>query len=437
MRNIEVVLLFGAIAVLFAQAYYGFPATSDAYENFRIAKYLENGGNYPVEGAAIDAGPYVYPPIYPLALLEFKLLSNSGYEFASNFLSYVFVFLVVGLLYLILSGIFQNERKAALGALAAFTLPILIYRLVTPIAETLGLMMFLACVLAYQKNRFKVLAFLLAVFPFAHSRSFVFTLIALGIISLMRKDVFATAKSAVFGIAAFGIFHLAFPIYASDFNNPAVTVPSVLEMFPFAVLLQVALGAIALAREKRGIDAFSAGIIFAFLASYLILPFPFRHAIFMLLPLSVFAGEAMSIDRKVLIAFMFLIPFTVMQNVQLREAPFGFEAMVAMAGVGEYGGGNAIASFKNNYALPFVAEKRIIVGAFAEGMPDGKQRTEELANYFGGGKAGLKADLIGKYNIELGMFEKRKAEYSYEERVADAKLLESDGYAAFSFKIPA
>ncbi|HLC48143.1 MAG TPA: hypothetical protein VJI13_03635 [Candidatus Norongarragalinales archaeon] len=450
MKSIDAALLLGALAVFLSQMYYALPVTSDAYENLRIINYFEGGGSFPIESTAIDAPPYIYPPIFSLSVFSFKTLSGFPANFTLGFFSYLFVLLIVYLVYLLIRNAYSGtenrnaysgngkksfsvEEKAALGVLGIFTLPILIYRLITPIPETLGLAFFLLSAYFYQKKNYKLLLIVLAIFPLAHSRSFAFTIITLGMAAALRKDYLQAAKSSILGLAVFAIYHLAFPIYASGFENPSITVPALFEMLPILAIAMTLAGTYVIFRKNYKFDFLCASAIFAFILTYFLLPFPFRHVIFLILPISFLVAHALSYDRRVLAVFSVFLALSMVQAIQMREAPLTAQSVEMMREFENYAGENSIAPFKYNYALPYFADKKVVVGAFAEALPDGVQRSSDLNNYFTGGESGQKLAVLEKYSIQVGFFEKSEGLGSAEVN-SDRKLLESDKIAAYSFK---
>jgi hypothetical protein len=435
MKNLEAVLLFGALVIFLSQTFYARPITSDAYENLRIVNYIQSGGNFPIKSAAIGGEPYIYPPIFSLAICQFMALTGFDFYFSLNFFSYFFLAILVFSAYLLLKSIQIGEDRAVLGAFAIFGLPILVFRVITPIAETLGLALFLLSLAAYSKKKYGLLFFILLVFPFAHSRSFVFTLATLAIATILRGDYFQSARSVLGGIIVFIAFHIAYPIYSGNFENAAITTPTFFEVLPVIPAVFILIGAYFLFNKKRMIDEISLSIIGAFIICYFLLPFPFRHAIFLIAPLAALTSQALAIDRRIFVVFAVFLPLVVFQTIQMRSAPFNYESIHAMDRLGDMKETNVLASFKNNYALPVYAGKKVILGAFAEGLKDGANRASELEYYFSGsGDLKRRQETLNRYNIEAGFFEKGAEDYLNEQKIAGKKILESDKYAAFVLK---
>ncbi len=432
MKLFDCAMLFGALIVFMAHLYYTSPITSDSYEIFRESKDLGNGGNFPLVGSAIEANSNVYPPIFLLAFHSLKTFVNNEF-LALNFLSYIFVFLILACTYLFLRRIIGNEEYAALGALAIFTIPIVVYRVITPIPETLGVVLFLLCINLFEREKYRFLGFLLAIFPFAHTRSFVFTIATLAILAVFRGKYFEFAKSSALGIAIFLLYRMAFPINAIGFENLAVITPGILDSFSILAIALSAIGIIAMWKSGKKREYGTVSTIVAFEILFFILPFPFRHVIFLLLPTAYFASLVFSLDRRFAIVFAVFLPLTVASAMDMRTEPFGFEAIATFKEMGNFDGNNAIANFKDNYAIPYFANKKVVVGAFAEGMDDGNLRTAELAKYFDANDISVKRGLLEKYGIELGVFEKITYDFTYEESIATRKLADSDNFAVFGF----
>ncbi|MFH1750912.1 MAG: hypothetical protein ABH863_04500, partial [Candidatus Micrarchaeota archaeon] len=454
MKSLDALLLLGGLAVFLSQAYYALPITSDAYENFRIVKYFQDGGNFPIESAAIGAPPTIYPPVFALALYSFSELTNFPPHAALNFLSYIFMLLTAYLAYLLIRDAHSEEtggsgngkgkpavktkppfgldEKAMLGVLGIFSLPILLYRWITPIAEMLGLVMFLLCLHAYQKRDYRFLMALLAIFPLIHSRSFVFALLTLGFAALQRKDKMQTIKSAAIGTIIFGLYHLEYPVYAIGFDNPLVIDPAIWEIVPLLPLAMMVIGALALMKNKMRPDILSTSVIAAFVLAYFILPFPFRHVIFLIIPLAYLSGEAFATDRRILAAFCVFLALAMVQTVQYRSTPIDSQGIEMMGVIGDHPSENVLSDFGLNYALPLFAGKKVVVGAFAEALPDGAARAEDLSDYLSGNWPNGRDELIRKYAIGIGFFNK-KTQPDGEVAQSTRKLIESDGFVAYEY----
>ncbi len=431
MKSLDALLLLGALSIFLSQIYYAAPVTSDAFENFRVIKHLERGGVYPAESSAIGGNEALYPPLFSFAMFSFKALTGFHEYFILNFFSYLFLLMIVYSSFLLLRELIGEETKALLGVFGMFSLPILLYRLVTPIPELLGVVFFLLSLYAYQKKNFKLLLLLLIIFPFAHTRSFVFTIATLGIASLLRKDYIQLAKHAIGGIAVFAILQLAYPINALGFSNAAITFPALSETFPPLAIAMILLGGALLFLRRKMLDEINIAIIASFIVLYFLLPFPFRHVIFLLVPLGILSAEVLNIDKRALVAFAVFLPLTIMQTAEFRAPPFEFEEMEVLKELMNYEGENAIASFSHNYALPYLAEKKVVLGSFAEGLTDGGERSDKLAHYFSSNDDEGKKAILEYYKIGLGFIERRNS--GFEERVGERKLLESDNYRVFSF----
>ncbi|MBI5224968.1 hypothetical protein HY989_03785 [Candidatus Micrarchaeota archaeon] len=432
MKLFDCAILFSALVVFMAHLYYASPLTSDAYQTLRESKLLGSGGSFPLTGSAINSDGTVYPPIFLLAFHSLKTFVGSEF-LAFNFLSYIFVFLIFTSTYLFLRRIIGNEEYAALGALAIFTIPIVVYRVVLPIPETLGVVLFLLSINLFEREKYRFLGFLLAIFPFAHTRSFVFTVATLAILAVFRKKYFEFAKSAAVGVAVFLLYRNAFPINAIGFENLAIITPGILDSYSILAIALTAIGIFAMWKNGKKREYATFSTIIAFEALYFLLPFPFRHVIFLLLPTAYFASLVFSLDRRLAIIFAVFLPLTVASAMQMRTEPFGFEAITTFKEMGNFEGGNAIANFKDNYALPYFGNKKVVVGAFAEGMGDGNLRTAELAKYFDANDISAKRNLLEKYEIRLGAFEKKAYDFTYEEGIAIRKLIDSDNFAVFGF----
>ncbi len=426
MRNLDLLILLGALIVFFGQLYYATPATSDAYENFRIVQYFEEGGNFPIESAAIMGAPYVYPPVFSLSLLNLKSLTGAGYYFSLSFISYACALILISAIFLLTKSTVGDEKKALLGVLGIFTIPILIYRLITPIAETLGVAFFLLSLYFYQMRNWKMMMLILVMFPFVHSRSFIFTIIAIGLAAVMRGDIGRSIKHSLPAVAVFLIYHIAFPVYPMGFENPSIVFPSLFEMVSPLGVAMLAIG-IVLLLKKGQIDHINGGIVASLVLCSLILPFPFRHVIFLIVPMASFSGEILNADRRILAIFSVFLALTVAHAIEGRTAPLDPEAINAIASVKDFGGKDALASFKHNYALPFLAGKKVIVGAFAEGLQDGSDRAKALDEYFAGEDGNT---VFRKYGSTIGFFEKGEDKFAGS---GEARLLESDHFVAYSY----
>jgi hypothetical protein len=445
----QVSLLFAAclgfvfVAVLFSHFYFNYSfITSDAYERARSAQYLISAG-YPVESSAIGAGPTSYPPFFDVFLAAFSQLFGLPVSASTNALSFIFATMFFCLGYLLARAVLSelgrpaDEAVCCLGGIALFLSPWIYYRTITPISETLGLVLCFLAVYAFYKRASPWLVFsILAALSLSHFRSFMAAMICLGVLVLFGRRV----KELIFeSFVATAIFIYFVPRTALGFENPFVVTPGVFEFFSLPLLVTGVAGA-ALLVFSRKIPALVAALLAAPVVLSAFAPFSFRQLPYLALPLAAMSAfflsslRAMVSGRAFRVAFfcgLALAAICFNSFTTWRSAPLDEQSQAVVTQVAQYPQQNVYAGFAQSYAIPcYSPQKKVVLGSFAEELPDFKSRIYVAQSVMGGTLDSTARAIMDIYGVGLVV-----ANYSAEGDplgLGGERLLQSDSYSAYS-----
>ena len=393
-RREEVSTVFAAclgfvfVAVLFSHFYFNYSfITSDAYERSRSAAFLETSG-YPVQSSAIGAGATSYPPLFDVLLAAFSKLTGLSLSDSTNAFSFFFAILFFSLGYLFSRAILSelsrtaDEALCCLAGIAVFLSPWIYYRTLTPISETLGLVLCFGAVYFFYKKTspFVVFAFLTTL-SLSHFRSFLAAMICLGVLALFGKRI----KELIFeSFLAVAIFIYFVPRTALGFSNPFVTTPGIFEFFSLPLLVAGSAGVALLVYKKR-IPPLVAALFAAPIALSAFAPFSFRQLPYLALPLAAMAALFLSTLKETVSSRRFRVAFfcglalaAICFNsfTTWRSPPLDAQSTAVAMAVAQYPQPNVCAGFVQSYAIPYYSpQKKVLLGSFAEELPDFESRT--------------------------------------------------------------
>ncbi len=418
--KLAIVALLGILLLAWAQLHYKLPLTSDAFERARVAEGLQ-AGVLPQTTASGGAG-YNYPLLFDALLASVSALLGLHSFAALNVLS-LFFGIAFAALFFVLARQIAGGKAAVFSAGAALLSPLLFYRTVTPISETFGVFLFLLAVFASLKKNNALCFFVLATLAFSHYRSLSVAVAVLFFLSIFQKRFWDFAKTAAL-LSAY--FALAVP-KSFGIANPWVIEPGLLVYFTPALLALAALGTIVVCRglfdskkREKGLETskilaafFLGALVFVFIA-----PFAFRQLVYLVFPAALLAGvflerleeAAESLAKKartpffggiVFIAFVAAVFFSFFGILYSRAPPFNAGEIEAFSALKFIDGETVLAPFNYNYAIPYYAGKKVVVGAFAEGLPDGQQRIDDLWEFFHGASADERKAVVEKYGAQI------------------------------------
>ncbi len=400
-----------------AQIYYNGPATSDAYERARIAESLQNG--IPPESTAIGASGYNYPLLFDALLASTSSLFGLSSLDTLDVLS-LFFGICLALLVFVFAKKLAGPEVGAFAAAATLLSPWVFYRLVTPISETLGLLLLLLTAFLFVKQKNALCFLSLAALALSHYRSLAVALAVLFFIAVFSRRFFDFAK-----IAALPAGYFLFVVPKSfNITNPFVYERGIFYYFTPALAALAVAGALLLAHnvwKNRKEELETAKIVAAFFLGALVfvpfVPFAFRQSVYLFFPVALLSGIALGALKTWLENFLgrdygaraFLAAFTgllLASTIAVIKSPDGphppsAAEIHAFSSLKNADGTVVLAPFTYNYAIPYYSGKKVVVGAFAEGLPDGQARINELWNFFGGAVLEEKKRILREYNVDL------------------------------------
>ncbi len=439
-REWLLVLLLILASVWFAHAYFGGFAISDAFERARAAGQLLSGG-YPVESTAIGAGATKYPPLFDFFLASFKTLTGVSIEESVNAASYVFAVIFFGIVTLLASSFITNFRKEetpsivlSLSAMAFFLSPWVFYRVVTPISETLGLALYLLVIYAFLRGRERWLVFLaLLSLSFAHFRSFAIAMAALAMLSLFTKRVRELVIESFLALLVFVYF---VPRPSLGFSNPLVVSPGVLDFFSVPLLAGALAGAVLLAFDRRG-----SLVLFALLGAPLLVsflaPFSFRQLAYLPVALSILTAYLLlrlcdgNVFQKVAVpVFLVAAIVSLAFFVTSRQLPVSLEDSVFASRLALFPKPNVAGGFVMSYAIPFYSAKKVVLGSFAEELPDFKSRIYATQQVLNGTIDRDAAALLAMYDVGIVVTDDKPL-MNPAGGITDLRFMQSDSHSAY------
>jgi len=436
---------FVFVAVLFSHFYFNYSfITSDAYERSRSAQYLISSG-YPVESSAIAAGSTSYPPLFDVLLATFTQLTGLSLQDSVNAFSFFFATLFFCLGYLFAKAVLTELNRPAgeavccLAGLALFLSPWIYYRTLTPISETLGLVLCFAAIYFFYKKSSPLLVFaLLTVLSLSHFRSFMAAMICLGVLSFFGKRVKELVFESFLGVAIFIYF---VPRTALGFSNPFVTTPGAFEFFSLPLLV-AGLAGVALLVYRRRIPAIVAALFAAPIALSAFAPFSFRQLPYLALALAAMSALFLSSlqgivsSRRFRVAFFCGLAVVVLcfnSFTTWRSTPLDAQSEAVAVQVAQYPQSNVYAGFAQSYAIPYYSpQKKVLLGSFAEELPDFASRIYLAQQVENGSISSGGRYLMQLYKIGLVVAGNSTAKDPL--GLKDDKLLASDKYSAYSVR---
>ena len=434
---------FVFVAVLFSHFYFNYSfITSDAYERSRSAAFLETSG-YPVESSAIGAEETSYPPLFDVLLAAFSRLSGLSLSDSTNALAFFFATLFFCLGYLFSRAILlelsrtANEAVCCLAGIAVFLSPWIYYRTLTPISETLGLVLcFGAIYFFYKKSSPLVVLAILSALSLSHFRSFLAAMICLGVLALFGKRIKELIIESFFGVFLFIYF---VPRTALGFANPFVITPGIFEFFSLPLLVAGAAGVALLAYRKR-IPPIVAALFAAPIALSAFAPFSFRQLPYLALPLAVMSALFLSSiqdlvsSRRFRVAFfcgLALAAICFNSFTTWRSTPLDAQSEAVAMQVAQYPQTDIYAGFAQSYAIPYYSpQKKVLLGSFAEELPDFSSRVYVAKQVMNNSLDSDSRLLMQLYGIDLVV-----ANYSTSADPLGLKgdrLLQSDSYSVYA-----
>lgn len=444
-RAFALSLLFVLSAMLAAHIYFGGAfITSDAFERARSASQLFLHG-YPVESTAVGAqSASSYPPVFDAFFASLKLLTGTTDSGCFLLASLVFSALLFSLAFAFCRAALAPRSDDFCGllcclaaAVSLFLSPWIFYRGLNPISETLGLSLCFLAVYAFWKLQNPALVFfLLTVLSFSHFRSFSVACACLAILAVMHRRKREFLFESFAGVLLFLYF---VPRSALGFANPFVQVPGLFDFFSPVLLAGALVGAVALVAFGRKIPSVLLALVAGPLALSIFAPFAFRQFPYLALPAAIllcagFCRFASAFGKRACVAaFAVLLvacAFSFDSFIVARSPPVSLQSAQVMSVLAAFPQESVAAGFAESYALPYYSQKKVLLGSFAEELPDYSSRVFVSQSILNGSLDYASRYMFNLYGVELVLSGYSNSSAAFE-GLASERLLSSDAYSAY------
>lgn len=406
MRRALVLALLFAVLSLVLQSYYGYPVTSDAFERMRIADYIASHGQLLQHDVSIIGGrDYAYPPLFDASLALLSRIAQPV-ETALRIFSVLLTFLFVLSAYLLFLETTRSEKTSLIAASFAALAPLVLLRSITAIPETLGLILLALSLLAFAKRNgcsSFIAMLLLSALSLTHYRTAAVALASMLLFAALSRRIREFA--AVAAIPAALLFIGASRVH--EVSNQWVVALQPLDVLGAPL---IALGIAGVLRNRaylpRALPLVSLAAVA--LASLPLIFFPFRQLVYLALPLALFAALLVSNSRKLLVLAIALFIASAAFALAQKQLPVDEYEIDALAHLKQLPGQNVLAAFVKSYAIPYYANKSVVLGAYAEDTPDAQQRISDTRCFFSNCSVAQSQAIIGKYRIDYVLVDKQE-----------------------------
>jgi hypothetical protein len=386
-----------------------FYPSADMYYQESIARGIISNGSIPSNDPWVQGGrEHAYPPMASVLAAYLMQLTGSDFGAMSRSLP-ILVLPVYFLLIFSISGFFTKSlRVRLLSALLFSTLPFVGFQYALIYSgPTFGILLSLFTLYAFFRFKERsdsgslvLLALSASLLILSHFRSAVVTYLIISCISIASrgcsKRLITALALPVLMASPWLLTHLDSIIHMSSPNNPFL--PSFGELGIIVILLALVASLVLLVRFRRitgehlGLVIWVAapGLLTAMLSltgsstffrnlEYLVFPF-------MLLFAYLFVSVVSRISSRGLqgACYALFVAFMMIQALGVYMAPPLLERADydAMLWLSHQGDGVVLADFAHSYAIPDIARKPVVVGAFPESLPDGQERLDDVWGFF-------------------------------------------------------
>ncbi|MFH1224355.1 MAG: hypothetical protein V1676_00965 [Candidatus Diapherotrites archaeon] len=404
-------LAFAVPVLLLAAAQASKPAlsVSDQFERAGAGQEIAGSGNFPHETAIYgEALPYTYPPLFDVFGAEAALMAGLDFALVWRALSFVLLAIIFTYSYKF-SHSFLDRNFALCAAALAALLPWVFRRTAAAIPESVGLAMFVMLLYYVHKKNFLALAVLMPLLMLTHLRSFgTFAMIFLGVIAywlflrtweieeqrerveLMRKIALTFLPTLLLG--AWWFLPKLDALSLRGTANPWVDVFDLTAMFSWLWAVALLPAAVLLWKNPKNLPnlVFVFGMVFALVFGGTV--FGFRELAYLFFPIAFLCalllqwigGEiSANLSLALFAAFALLL---ILQNLAWiqQESYFSERNLAAVKALDElpYAGERVLADYMLSYAVPLYTDKKVIIGAFMEGLPDGSARANAAYGFY-------------------------------------------------------
>lgn len=398
-----------------------FVFVSDFWERQRVSAEIISTGSLPhFNSSYIPESPYVYP--LGLDALNSFLSISSGLSFLeiAQAMGFIITALLALLVYLFVGRI-SSKRIGIIAALFVALMPRIARLGMQPIPELFGLVLIAFSLLLLARRNYNVLGLVLAATLLFHYRSFLNEVLVIALFMVLyRKEIdFAKAK----WVCLFPL--LMVPVYLAGNIIPAlgshsISNPFVIEWNPlrlFGPVCLVAIVGLAWAVKNRMHWFLSAWLgVFALIYAFGGMQsnvFQFREIVYAFIPIAGLAAAFIASKREYL---RLLVPiagvaFLVMLVVNLETYPsIDAPDVGALKFLKNSRDKTVMGSYLEGYGIPVISGKKVVVGAFMEGVPDAEERISDLNEFLSTTSPARARSLAEKYGtktILIGRLETR------------------------------
>jgi len=405
---VAAVLFAWLFALCYSHANYSMPITSDAFERIRVASLVAS--NQPLSTPYSPQTPYNYPLLFDYVLATVATVFQLDLFFGLVVLSVLFSAVLLGLVYSFARK-FGDEQAGLFALPLVLFAPLLFFRLVTPISETLGLVLFFAAILSYFRGNYSASFAFLVLLLFSHYRSFAVATAVIALYSALNHKQLLRPLAATISLPCLAYFLLI----PKDFSiqNPWVVQAGAFDYF-LPILLGLFLMGFAITLFKTGISRHDFSFLASAAAAPLLLgflaPFPFRQLayffpvaiLFAAVFLSSFYSSLSTGLKPAFVALFFAFALLSLNGaIQNRAPPISSDKAAALQSLSCLPGTTVLAPFYESYAIPLYAEKKVVAGAFLEGLPDGAVRAKDSYDFFHGATPAQRHSILDKYSVDL------------------------------------
>ncbi len=386
---------------------------SDQFERARIAETIVQSGYIGLEenvyGLNIERS---YAPLFDILSASMQTITN---------LSMVSIFKLLGIITAIIIGfyafkianLYLPRDYSFISAIITLLIPWLFKRLVNPIPETFGLMFYTVGFYFLIKKDYKKLAIIFPAFALFHFRSFLTFFIIFFITSIYFIFKNKTkAKEVILPIITSTLTGIWFlPKIKEIFSlklvsNPWITFLKPHEMFSFLFYPGLILALILAYKKKKKfiVILFITFTLIYVLAQSKITAMREVAYLFLILPLILTIGLhelQPKLSKNIVLGLLALSVFylwSVDNSILEEHSYFNSDNIKTMQKINEIEGKIVLSDFIGSYVFPYISNKKVIIGAFMEEVPDADSRLKKSFNAF---KTCEFTKTMNKYNAKI------------------------------------
>lgn len=344
------------LIIFLSKLYFVYPITSDSFERMRISSEIIFSQKFPlIDTSSIPARMHLYPPLFDLFISSFSLLTALSVIVATDISSYIFSAIFILSLF--------KLTNSPLAPILAFSSPWIFHRFLTPISETMAISLLPSFIYLLKDWKKYILAFILLLI---HIRTFVF---ATFVLLFIQIEKFGSLVSTLFLISSSIIFY-----FIPKFFNPLVNIQSIFDVL--GPIMPFILPIIFISNNKLNKTIFLAN-----LPTFFLMPNYFRQFLYFFMPATLSFNHLK--NKWINLLLPSIVSIILLMNLAYYSPPTD-ASKISLIGIMSFFEGNTVASsYSDAYQISFY-NKSVILGAFAENLPDFDSRYYDLNNILSG-----------------------------------------------------